>query len=457
MSAARSVNIAAPAPLEGIRDHLLERAWAHVDEARLRAWAVALVDVASPTGDEAALARVIAERLTAAGVDARTQPLDERQANAVARLPGTGAGTDLLLYAPIDTVTAGDPAEDVPAVGPALRPDLRPEALVEGDFVVGLGAGNPKGHAACVAAAIEAVGAAVAATGHQLPGNLAAGFGAGGMPTNARPGARPGSGQGIGCSFMLEQGTYPDEAVIAKPGMGVQHEEVGLAWFALRVAGTHTYVGSRHLLPYRNPITVAAELIAPLERWAADYTRRHTSGAVAPQVSIGAISSGWPRTASFTGAVCELLIDVRLSPRTTPAAAQRELRAFLAERYAADPELDASVEMTLSVPGTTTPPDHPVIATTIAAWERQAGIEHVAPTAMSGATDANILRGRGVPTARVGMPKATAYPEPLDFALGMNLVHVPAMARLTRLLAEVAIDRCCTPAPDQSDDSQETR
>ena len=53
---------------------------------------------------------------------------------------------------------------------------------VHGDHVVGLGASNPKGHAAAVMAAAEAI----AAAGIPLRGDLLVGLGAGGMPTNGR-------------------------------------------------------------------------------------------------------------------------------------------------------------------------------------------------------------------------------------------------------------------------------
>ncbi len=60
---------------------------------------------------------------------------------------------------------------------------------------------------------------------------------------------------------------------------------------------------------------------------------------------------------------------------------------------------------------------------------------------MSGATDANILRNRGIPTVRVGMPKV---PD-LGFSEGMNTVDIREMERLTRLLIRVAVDVCTRP------------
>lgn len=408
---------------------LLAAALDGVRADRLRELVTALVDIASPTGDEAPVARHLAERLGAGGLRARVQPLDDRQANALGRLPGAGTGPSLLLYAPVDTVTSDSADEDLPWAGPELRPDMRAAARVDGDRVTGLGAGNPKGHAACVLGAVEAVAAAVRATGQGLPGDLLAGFGAGGMPTHARPGARPASGHGVGCSVLVEQGgAHADAAVIAKPGWTVSHEEVGLAWFDVVVRGTHTYVGSRHRLPYRNAVAAAGPVVERLERWFDDYARRHTDGLVAPQGVVASITAGAGRTAAFTPAECRVRVDLRLSPRTSPAQAHRELVAALAGT-------GAEVEPGVAVAGTRTDPDHWVARRARAAWEAESGRPHEELTGTSGATDANVLRSRGVPTVRVGMPK----PPDLDFTAGMNTVDVPDMVRLTRLLVRVAL------------------
>ncbi|MDF2470844.1 MAG: deacylase, partial [Rhodococcus erythropolis] len=87
------------------RREWVERAYAHVDRARLRDLATSVVNIPSPTGDEAPLARHITAVLAASGIEAHTMDLDDRQANSWGRLRGDGSGPDLLLYAPIDTVT----------------------------------------------------------------------------------------------------------------------------------------------------------------------------------------------------------------------------------------------------------------------------------------------------------------------------------------------------------------
>jgi acetylornithine deacetylase/succinyl-diaminopimelate desuccinylase-like protein len=429
------------AGLDDRRRDWVTAAWRQVSVDRLRELIVGLVDVPSPTGDEAPLAAHIADTLAAAGVQAGTQPLDDRQANAWGRLRGDGGGADLMLYAPIDTLTVGDEREDLPWIGPQLRADMRPAARVDGDLVIGLGASNPKGHAACVLMAAEAIRRA----GVPLAGDLLVGFGAGGMPTNARPGsARRNTGQGAGCSFLLEQGFWADFAVIAKPGWSVSAEEVGLAWFDVTVHGTHTYVGSRHRLPYRNPIVAAGQVIERLERWFEEYAVRHTGGTVSPQGIVAAIEGGWMRMAAVTPAACRFRVDLRLSPATTPMRAKREFAAAIAEITEAT-GADIGWDMILAIPGTATGTETWVYRSAVDAWQALEGRPHEAVLGNSGATDANILRSRGIPTVRIGMPKVTEARFPIDFAAGMNTVDVRAMQTLTRHLIRVAVDTTTRP------------
>jgi acetylornithine deacetylase/succinyl-diaminopimelate desuccinylase-like protein len=407
----------------------LDAVLAYLTEDRLREAARAVTAIPSPTGREAPLARMLAYRLSAAGFHAQAQHLDEFQANAVGRLRGSGGGEDLMLYAPIDTLTTGESEVDVPWIGPELRPDMRAEARDEGPFVSGLGASNPKGHAACILVLAEALGA----VRPELAGDVVVAFGAGGMPTNAvgAPG-RANTGHGVGCSFLLERGWHTDHAVIAKPGDFVAHDEVGLCWFEITVPGIHTYVGSRHRLPYRNPIVTAAEVVTRLERWLADYPARHRTATAAPQGIIGSIAGGWERMLAVTPAACRIRLDVRIAPGTKPLSVKRELAAFL-------DQFGVGLEMVLAIPGTHTAPDARIVRTAIGAWERASGRPHEPMPDNSGATDANILRARGIPTARVGMPKVTSEEFEVDFSRGMNTVDVRAMRRLAEVLARTTL------------------
>ncbi|MDY7106984.1 MAG: M20/M25/M40 family metallo-hydrolase [Actinomycetota bacterium] len=436
---------------------LADAAVAAVDRERLVELCGALVDIASPTGEEAPLARWIAGELDHLGAEGHLQPIDERQANAWGRLrtAGPGDGPTVMLYAPIDTLTTGDPAEDLPWAAERFDGHLAPRAQRDGELVSGLGAHNPKGHAACVLGAIEAI----AASGVPLRGEVIAAFGAGGMPTNARDVPGPGpdgaggqgrfgrrnTGQGVGASFLVEQGVWADAAVIAKSGWAVAWEEVGLAWLDVTVRGRHTYVGARHRLPYRNPIDDAATVISHLEAWFPTYARRHSSGLVEPQGIVAAVEAGWWRMAAVVPAAARLRVDLRLAPDQSPLDARRELVAALDELRAADPGLDLDVELAVAIPGSRTDPGHWICRTAIDAWEAVAGRPHEPITATSGATDANILRNRGIPTVRVGLPKVHVEGTELGFAEGMNTVDADAMELLCHHLVRVAVDAASRP------------
>lgn len=398
-----------------------------------------IVDVPSPTGYERPLATWIAERLTAAGLDAALQPIDDHQANAVARIPG-GQGPSLLLYAPLDTFTTGDPALDVPDATTSWRPDMEPRAVVQDGVVEGLGAGNPKGHAAVVMALLLAFHA----SGVHPGGDVVGGFGAGGMPSFAVPGMgaadRANTGHGVGAGFLLANGYTTDYAVIAKPGWMVLHEEVGLVWLDVVVPGVHTYVGSRHRLPYDNAVATAGRVAIVLEDWLERYAVRHEHATMAPQGIVSSIHGGSERLAASTPARVRLRLDLRLTTQQTPAEVEREVRTEL-RRLSVELGVALQVRQVAAIPATHTPPESPVIHATVAAFEAVDGRLHQPTLHNSGATDANILRMRGVPTARVGMPKVTATPDggDVDFTRGMNLVDVDAMRRLAEVLVRTVL------------------
>lgn len=427
--------------IAGSRKHeWVERARAAIDTNRVRDLVVDMVNTPSPTGQEAPLARLLASRLSESGLQGRYQPIDSDQGNAIGCWAGNGGGDSVLLYAPIDTFTVGTDEEDLPWIGPELRADMRPRAEVIGDYVVGLGASNPKGHAAAVITAAEAL----ATAGVPLAGDVLVGLGSGGMPTNGRIHgglSRRNTGQGVGCSFMIEQGMWPDHAVIAKPGWAVAWEEVGLCWFETRVHGHFSYVGSRHRMPYRNAVADAGIVVAELERWFPEYAIAHTDGLVAPQGIVASIEGGWPRLAAASSALCRFTVDLRINPRTSPAQARREFGAAIDRIRSAHPEIDLDWEMVLAIPGTATSQEAPVVQAAVAAWEEAEGRSHQPIIENSGATDANILRNRGLPTARIGMDRiGPEAPLPLDFASGQNVVDLREVERLARTLIHISVD-----------------
>jgi acetylornithine deacetylase/succinyl-diaminopimelate desuccinylase-like protein len=431
-----------PNPLTDEQRGWYEAATAHVDEDLVREIVVAMTSIPSPPGQERPLAEFLVDRGRSQEIESDLQLIDDLSGNAVLRLRGQGGGPELLMYAPIDTHTTGSAEDDVPWVGAGLRRDMVPDAFVAGQYVMGLGANNPKGHAACIVAAIEALKRAEL----PLPGTVIAGFGAGGMPTNNPPShgpARRNIGHGTGCSYMLEQGVRGDFAIIAKTGWAVAWEEVGISWIRIRLRGELNYTGIRHFVDYRNPILQLPRLIEGLEDWFPKYTAENTSGLVAPQGSIGAIEAGWTYKPTFVPAAADLYLDLRLSPRTSPEEVKAQFGEALRTLQDAHPELDLTWDMILAIPGTSTDPSSWIVQSCMRAWEEVEGSSHSARANQSGATDANILRGTGIPTARIGLARVPEdAPVPNDFSKGMNVVDTPNMVKLTRALIYAAVDTC---------------
>src|SRR5262249_54351631 len=175
--------------------------------------------------------------------------------------------------------------------------------------------------------------------------------------------------------------------------------------------------------------------------WFPKYTQKNTSGLVAPQGSINAIESGWKHKPAFVPAACHFYLDLRISPRVNPVDAKRQLEDAISEITRANPELTVESEMILSIPGTFTDPKNWIIQSSMRAWEYVEEKQHAPRTGTSGATDANILRSRGIPTARLGMPRRLG-PQNQRTRFSMETCNVSGMKQLTKCLIYAAIDTC---------------
>jgi acetylornithine deacetylase/succinyl-diaminopimelate desuccinylase-like protein len=428
-----------PLPLTKDREEWVQRAWHALDESSLAELNRLMASIPSPTGEEKQLAQAMVDVMRKSGMDAFYQPMDDAQGNAIGRVQGNGNGADLLLYAPLDTAFSTLEEEECPWVGETLPAVMTTNAYIQNGNVIGMGAENPKGYGACVIAAAQAVKEA----GIPLKGSLLVGLGAGGMPANRRPrSGKFNAGQGAGCAFMLEQGMRGDFAIIAKPGYSVAWEEVGLCWFKVVVKGDLNYTGVRHVVKGRNPIVHAAKVIGMLEEWFSQYSEKNTSGLVAPQGSINAIEAGWTHKPAFVPAACHLFVDLRISPRMNPSEAKRQFGDAMNKIRKANPELTVAWEMVLSIPGTFTDPRNWIIQSCMRAWEYVEKKKHAPRTGTSGATDANILRSHGIPTARLGMPRLRTASENQRTIFSMDTCNVSGMKQLTKCLIYAAIDTC---------------
>lgn len=413
-----------------------EQACARIDSDRLKHLLFALTDIHTPTGAARPALEFIAGRLVGAGLNVRYLPMTDISGNVLAERRGKGSGAALMLYAPIDTHLECTDAERA-WTGGADMADMQPRARMEGDWVYGLGASNPK---AMVATLTEVANALIEA-GVPLTGDLLVGFADGGMPVDVS--ARGHAGMSNGVLHLLNRGAAADFAVIMKPWNWVYHEEPGMGWFRLRVHGTLGYAGVARDVPgFRSAIVPAAAIIEELENWLLLYTKRNTSGVVAPHGWISAIRAGDPERPAFPSAVTEICFDVRINPRTTPAEVKAQFAEFFRNLCVRRPDLKMDWEMYGSVPGGATDEQNWVIQSARRAWEHIEQRPHGTPDLLGGQTDGSALRRFGVPTARIGWPwPAAGSPEPVAEGLGgMGATYIPDLLPCARKIMYVVID-----------------
>ena len=428
----------ATAPISTEQRAWIERALTAIDDRANLDLLIELVNIANPTGEERPMAEHLESAMRTRGLASYLMPIDSQSANVVGRY-GNHLGPSILFFAPLDSAISHLADEEVPWAGPAMRPDMLPHAVIDGERVLGMSAVNPKAHIVAIVAAISAV----AKANIPLTGRAIAAFGAGGAPSNKRPAnARYNVGHGAGCEFLLQQGVRADFAVVAKPGYSVQWEEVGIVWFRVRVHGTQTYVGRKHVFKDDNPIVHAAKVIEALERWIPEYSKRHTSGLVGPQGAVGAIEGGWRYKPSFPPAACDLYVDLRISPRAAPMQVWREMDACL-EQVRTSLGIRIDNELIVAVDGPATDPENWIVRSGVRAWEETEGRTHAAIKNTSGQTEAVILRRHGIPTARIGLPTIMS-PEQgaLDAPHSVGVAEPATIRNLASIYVRMIIDTC---------------
>ena len=422
------------------RRRWFDGACARISIPRMQQLVFSLTDIHSPTGNERRACEFLVRHLAGAGIETRYQPVTERSGNCIGRIPGTGTGPALMLYAPMDTHLDADENLDLPWVGPRLRADMLPKAEIRGDTVIGLGASNPK---SMVATIVEAARCVLDA---QLPltGDVLVASAGGGMPWICTE--RDHAGISTGVRHLLTHGIKPDLGVIMKPWDEVYYENPGMFWFKVTTLGTMGYSGIPRGTPgFTSSIVPAAKLILELEQWLAAYPDRHQSKQVRPQGWIAAVRSGWPDKPAFPAAACEIFLDLRTNPDQTSENVAAEFSAAMKSILARHPDIDAHWEMIAQCPGSRTDPGHWIVQSATRGWEEVHGRSYPGATPMSGQTDAATICGMGIPLARIGYPFIGEKDMPAEFAEGlggMGVACIPDLVTPCKELIYMIIDSC---------------
>jgi acetylornithine deacetylase/succinyl-diaminopimelate desuccinylase-like protein len=351
------------------------------------------VDTTNPPGNETAAAVLLRDYLQANGLDCELYARTPDRANLVARIKGTGDGPSLLLLGHTDVVLA-DPGEwSVPPFSGEVR---------DGE-VWGRGALDMKSQVAANAVAI----ASLARDGFRPKGDII-------LAATADEEV----GTGFGLEWLCE--AHPDAVrcdYAINEGGGDRLEIGGSAYwictvaekmsapFVIRVRGRSGHASMPGIAD--NALVKAARLVERIAAYAPDrvvpaevaaflellggelgavppVVRDMVDPLLAPTFSPTMISASQKR--NIIPAVCEITVDCRLPPGTTPADVEPAIRRVLGDDVAYE------IEFTEAHGGTRSPFETPLLR---AAESFVGDIDpgaRVAPMITAGFTDSHWLR-----------------------------------------------------------------
>lgn len=324
----------------------LERLATTQDVDAMTAMACDLVDIPSPTGDEAAIGDYVATRFAELGLRVEKQEVEPGRNNVIARLRGPRPGPTLLLLAHFDTST--NPGEDLP-IG------YQAKAVVENGWIYGLGISNMK----CAFAGFWSALQMLRDAGVELPGEIVVAGVVGEIekgPIDLWQG-RSYRGGGLGARFMVNHGVTADFCINGEPtGLRLQTGNAGYLFVRIGVKGNPQATYSKHVAV--DPLPKAFRLHQALQDWEPAYQARHPHPVMKPLIGVGGIYGGYPYKPSITPAFCNLYLHVNLVPGQEIVGVQRELEALIAGLRADDPEFDASVDIFVASNGHLLADDH---------------------------------------------------------------------------------------------------
>jgi acetylornithine deacetylase/succinyl-diaminopimelate desuccinylase-like protein len=293
------------------------RAERHVTAEAVTQALVEMVNIASPTGREGALAEYIVARLAKAGFQSYLQEVSSGRPNAVGVRPGTGEGVNLLFTGHMDTSYDGD--EDY------LQGDgFKARAVVRDGWIWGLGANNMKSGLASALVALEAIHR----EGIVLKGDLLYGGVVGETekaPIDEFRGDST-SGYGVGTRYMVLHGITADCAILCEPTNNrVCTSNMGAIWAKITVTGTVSHAANSRHPSVVNAIQEMHALQSDIEKWIATYEAAHVCLGEHPNVTIAAVRGGLPWRLARNPFECSLYLDIRTVPGQTAEQVKRSL------------------------------------------------------------------------------------------------------------------------------------
>jgi acetylornithine deacetylase len=401
-----------------------------IDGDRLVEWASRAIATPSFTGDEQAMAELMAQTLDDMGLQVQWQQVEDGRANVLGTRVGAGGGPSLMFNGHMDTSYSGRE--------PWLRsvPGFQPQPFERDGRLYGLGISNMKGALACYVEALRALDDA----GVRLRGDVLVAAVCGEIE-KAQQGDAQGAqyrGYAAGTRHLVTHGGVADMCLLGEPTEGkVVLGHFGSLWLRIRAHGDFIHTAFSEGKQSRNSILRMHDVVDAVKEWIPTWETAESNayrGAKAI-VNVGAIEGGFGWRASRTPHHTDLFLDVRVPPTKEMPVARREVLDMvrgLAERF---PEYAIEGEVYVTAPGAEIDEEHELVRAVDDAHSAVFGAkpERGVPRWFS---DASALTRYGVPTLNYGTSTGL-----MDVELGENL-EIEGLVKTADVYARVAMTVC---------------
>ncbi|ASG23918.1 peptidase M20 [Nitrospirillum viridazoti] len=309
-----------------------------IDRDELVKLVLDLCGIPSPMRQERRAGEFVHGWMAENGFAPRKAGLMEHRFNVIGTYGGKGDGPNLLFTSHLDTESPFYDETDQYTYRPETVAD--PQWLgvwLEGETFFGHAVGNDRGPMACFLMAAKALKkAGIDLSGLMYltacPGEI------GPEPAEERGGVDY-LGKELGACYLMSHGGVAPDYVISAEGtdFGVNWTACGYADFRVTIYGqgvfTPLLTHPEALADHPSPLVKVAPAIEIIQRWAREYEVKHRyegpGGTAVPKVQIGAIRGGTPQAMGAASEVCNVYVQVALTPVQTIAAVDRDLkRAF---------------------------------------------------------------------------------------------------------------------------------
>ncbi|HHY38348.1 MAG TPA: M20/M25/M40 family metallo-hydrolase [Clostridia bacterium] len=327
-----------------VTKELLDRAMTEDLKKEIIDMTADMVNIPSPTGEELAMAKYVAQRYEELGLEVQLQEVEPERYNVIARLKGSGGGKSLMLNGHFDTSTTGK--ENLKELGIGHRP----KAVIKDGWMYGLGVSNMK----CAFSAYYGTVKLLQEVKPDLKGDVVITGVVGEIekaPVDEYQG-RIYRGGGCGAISLMQHGIVTDMCIDAEPtGLRLQPYNCGFIFARITTKGVamHTWCKEFGV----DAIDKMLVVIEEVKKWGQEFEAKNPHPRMKPRVGIGAIRGGYPFKPSICPSpFCNLYIDIRMLPQQSIIDVKNELKAVirrLGERY--DELADTEVSFYIARPG----------------------------------------------------------------------------------------------------------